>query len=765
MTAEAQTLLHQELISTRSRVDRQFAQLQRLNELTSPMHHRPGEPAMSVTFSEAIADILDMAVGAAWILDPQSAGAVPAFAACGVGRAAQAWEGLGTLLEQYLRHAGSSARWLPADILEAFTVVGLADAMACRCVGRNGKATAIVMAANTINVAANVESVEDGALEMLALIADRCADHIDSATDNRVIESQMARLRESEERLEMVLRGTRDGWWDWDIERDQTIVSSRWLQMLGDVDGRTRRLEGFWADRIHVRDRGAFDAALDHAMSGDEPDVECEVRVRRGDGGYLPVLVRASMSHNSWGQPTRLAGSILDLTDIKRSEERVHQLAFYDALTALPNRRLLLERLDTCLSRTGRELMPGLVMIDLDRFKVLNDTHGHGAGDEFLRLVAGRLTQGVRTDDTVARLGGDEFVILLEGLGPGQEAATRGAQHVAEKLLSVLAQPYQTSAGILHHTASIGVAVADETSPSPDALMKRADLAMYEAKAGGRNLVRMFTEDMQVRIDRRAVLETRLREDFALGTLGMHYQAQVNDRGELCGAEALMRWQLDGVHVTPTEFIAVAEDSGLIHELGAWGLGYACEQVVAWEPLLPEGFRMAVNVSATEFMHDGYAEDVAAIIARVGIDPTRLRLEITEAHLLADLTRASACTASLRAMGVEISLDDFGTGYSSLSYLRQLPVDEVKIDYIYVSRYLIDPQDAAIVRAVTTLAKDLGIRVVAEGVESLEVWQALRDIGCDTFQGHAFGYPKPAEDDPNVMLGGPVEWVGETAAS
>ena len=755
LSPSSRNLLQQQLISLSARLDRQVSQLTRLNRLSNQLLGSMEGGSVAETFAEAIADVLDVSLGAVWVLPPHACAVTPAFAVFGRNVDRASWESRGPMLATVLASlTGTRAFRIDGHAGSLFPDARLVNPMAARCVGRDGTCTAVVLAANTADVGGMSEPPSEESTAMLAVLAEKCAAHLDNGVDRRLIEQQLERLRESEERLALVLRGTNDGWWDWDVRRGTCFLSARWVRMMSGKDAPGAEVAGFWVDRLHPQDAEQFRLLLQRSFEGDAPGVETEARLRRDDGEFLPVLIRGTIMRGDSGAPVRFAGSILDLTERRRYEEHIHRLAFYDSLTDLPNRRLLLDRLQQSLlarARTGQHT--AVLMLDVDRFKRLNDTHGHAAGDQLLRAIGRRIREMVRPYDTIARLGGDEFVILLEQLGTDAHAAASVAESTALKLLRALDEPYEIDSGVTHHSVSIGIAMPGEDASTADALLKCADVALYEAKDAGRNIARFFRPEMQLRVDRRAALEARLREGFARGELAVHYQAQVDDSGRLWGTEALLRWDTpDRVPVSPGEFIPVAEESGLIHALGGWSLESACAQIRKWGPGLPEGFRVAVNLSAPEFMHPDFPDRVLAALARAGIGGRHLRLEITEATVVTELGFAAERMRTLRAHDIEFSLDDFGSGYSSLTYLRKLPVSEVKIDHSYVRRILTDRHDAAIVRAILTMCASLNLRVVAEGVETIEQWARLRDDGCRYFQGYLFGRPRSPSPDPGALV-------------
>jgi len=474
-----------------------------------------------------------------------------------------------------------------------------------------------------------------------------------------------------------------------------------------------------------------------------------EIWNRRKNGEIYPESLRITAVRNEAGEVTNYIGTLADITQRKQAEAEIERLAFYDALTGLPNRRLLGDRLRHALAASARSRRTGaLLFIDLDDFKTLNDTRGHDVGDELLRQVASRLSGCVRKGDTVARLGGDEYVVMLEEVAEsGHEAAAR-VEQVGETVLARIGVPYALPSGAHHQAASIGIVLFGERADTPEDLLRRADLAMYRAKEAGGNALRFFDPEMQGAVNARAELVADLRKGLAKGEFRLSYQPQVDRDGRLLGAEALLRWASPtrGA-VAPDAFIAVAEETGLIVPLGHFVIAAACEQLVRWadEPRTV-GLVLAVNVSGREFKHPEFIERLLATLERTGADPRKLMLEFTESVLLDDFEGTVAKMTALRARGVSFALDDFGTGYSSLAYLKRLPVQQLKIDKSFVRDVLADPADATIARAVIALAQSVGLSVVAEGVETRAQWEFLAGHGCHAFQGYHFGAPGAAED-------------------
>ncbi len=438
-----------------------------------------------------------------------------------------------------------------------------------------------------------------------------------------------------------------------------------------------------------------------------------------------------------------------EVAERKMADDEIRNLAYHDALTRLPNRRLLFDRLQHAIaasSRSGRYC--ALLFIDLDNFKTLNDTLGHDAGDLLLQEVSRRLATCLREGDTAARLGGDEFVVLLENLSENAQEAATQAETTGEKIHGALNQTYQLANHEYNGTPSIGVTLFTDHQDTVDELVKRADLAMYHAKSAGRNALRFFDPQMQAVITTRATLEAGLREALLKQQFLLYYQAQVDSQGHVTGAEALLRWQHpQGELVSPMEFIPLAEDTGLILLLGRWVLETACAQLALWAAC-PElaHLMVAVNVSPREFHHKDFVEQVKSVLVTSGARPQRLKLELTESLLLHDVEDTIVKMTALRAEGVSFSLDDFGTGYSSLSYLKRLPLDQVKIDRSFVRDVLTDAYDSAIARSVIDLGRNLGLGVIAEGVESGAQRDFVAANGCQNYQGYLFSRPLPLHE-------------------
>jgi len=499
--------------------------------------------------------------------------------------------------------------------------------------------------------------------------------------------------------------------------------------------------------------RSAFNDMHQRVLKGETLELEFEIVGLKGQRKWLQTH---AVPMQDAGKTVQLAVT-RDITERKKASSEIEHLAFYDSLTNLPNRRLMLDRLGQALNSIVRHKRHGaLLLIDLDNFKNLNDSQGHTAGDQLLVEVAARLTSCIRGDDTAARMGSDEFVVILQdleasGLSPAQ------AEAVAVKIQKQLNLPYELAflaadgklaTRAYHCTSSIGITVFVDHSLSTDELLKRADAALFQAKVAGRNLLQFFDPEMQAIVKANAEMEADLREAVFRNQFLLHYQAQVNVNGEVTGVEALVRW----LHpqrgmVPPGQFIHLAETCGLILPIGRWVLETACSQLQSWAAM-PElsGLTIAVNVSARQFHENDFVEQVQEVLASTGAHAQRLKLELTESLLVHDLEQTIVKMLALKALGVGFSLDDFGTGYSSLAYLKRMPLGQLKIDQGFVRDILLDPNDAAIAKMVVALGNTLGLAVIAEGVETLGQRDFLAANGCLSYQGYLFGRPMPVAE-------------------
>ena len=558
---------------------------------------------------------------------------------------------------------------------------------------------------------------------------------------------QLAATQRSEERFRALTELSSDWYWEQDaqfrfVRFDGDHEATRALPDQSYI-GKTR-----WDSDVQGVTPAQW-AAHRAAVEAHEVFHDFQMQRARADGSLMWVSISGAPVFDGEGHFKGYRGTGREISARKQAEADIERLAFYDPLTALPNRRLLIDRLSQAIAASARRGGFGaLLFIDLDNFKVLNDTRGHHMGDELLKQVGQRLSHCVRGVDTVARLGGDEFVVMLEEIGSGEMDAAAQAEAVGQKILEALNQPFDLD-GLSHHSSpSIGVALFFDQQQSVDELLQRADLAMYQSKAAGRNTLRFFDPVMQAAASARAALETDLRRALEQQEFLLHYQPVVDDAGQITGVEALLRWRHPqrGM-VPPGEFIPVAEQAGLILPLGQWVLNAACAQLVAWNGSpATRWLTIAVNVSARQFRHPEFTPQLLELLRLSGANPYRLKLELTESMLLSDFDDVIVKMGELRSIGVNFALDDFGTGYSSLSYLKRLPLDQLKIDQSFVRDVLVDPNDAAIARTILSLARSLDLSVVAEGVETAGQRDFLLRCGCKAFQGYFFGRPVPVEE-------------------
>ncbi len=571
-------------------------------------------------------------------------------------------------------------------------------------------------------------------------------------TDISTIKKAEAVLRGSEERFRSVVQ-------------DQTEVISRLRAdgtyiFVNDVYcrffGKTEQemIGSTWKPVVYAEDlqRVVDELAM---LSFANPVVMIENRVLSATGAVHWMQFSNRGIFDEHGQLTEIQSVGRDISDRKRAEEEVQKLAYKDPLTGLSNRRLMLDRLGIALATSARSMQYGaLLFLDLDKFKVINDTQGHGDGDLLLIEVAKRITACVREIDTVARQGGDEFVVLVERLGESLEEASRTASKIAETIRLALAEPYQINNVHIHSSSSIGVSLFCGHDKDVDELIKRADMAMYQAKDGGRNRTRFFDPQMQELVEVRATLESDLHNALETDQFELHYQLQVDHENKPIGAEALIRW----VHpqrgmISPAHFIPVAEESALILNIGDWVLDEACRQIALWSNNAKMcDLVLAVNISAQQFKQTHFVDQVIAAIHKHGIDPSRLKLELTESVALDDITDVIAKKNLLRqTVGVTLSLDDFGTGFSSLSYLKRLPLDQIKIDQSFVRDITTDKSDAVMVKTIIDMAQNFSLNVIAEGVETEAQLAFLKQHECKAYQGYLFSKPLPIEQFDALM--------------
>jgi diguanylate cyclase (GGDEF)-like protein/PAS domain S-box-containing protein len=562
-------------------------------------------------------------------------------------------------------------------------------------------------------------------------------------TDRRSVE---LKLRESEERYALAVRGANDGLWDWDLKTDRLHLSSRWRAMLGVGEGEVAESPDYWFARIHPEDLNRLRQAIEAHLDGTTPHVEVEHRVQHHAGHWRWMLARGLAIRDAAGAPYRMAGSLTDITDRKSAEEKLVRDALYDSLTGLANRVLLLQRLQHTLDRSHRrdKLHFALLFLDLDRFKVINDGLGHVVGDQLLCEFAKRLGTCVRPADTVARLGGDEFVILLEDIVDDTDAS-----RVAERIHEVLKLPFIFDDHEVFTSASIGIAPGSPRYRNVQDLLRDADAAMYRAKALGKSRHEMFDAAMHEKAMEVLKLETDLRRAIERQEFLLHYQPIVSlADGSLRGFESLVRWRHpDRGMVSPAVFIPMMEETGLIVPLGAWVIQEACRQLKVWQDRFSRfpSLGVSINVSGKQFAKADLVAEVGTALRQTNLPGKCVTLEITESVMMTNADAAAATLRELRARGANISVDDFGVGYSSLSQLHRFPIDALKIDRSFLQRIGGEERDAEIIRTIVTLAHNLNLTVTAEGIETPLQLERLRALGCESGQGYFFAKPLSVE--------------------
>ena len=583
-------------------------------------------------------------------------------------------------------------------------------------------------------------------------------------TDRKRSEEQ---LRRSEERYALAARGANDGLWDWNLESDELYLSPRWKAMLGFGEDELEARPGAWFSLVHQEDVNALRATIDEHLRGGTDHFECEHRVADRRGTYRWMLCRGMAVRDADGRPTRIAGSQTDVTNRKRAEEKLRRAADYDALTGLPNRAFFSDRLSAAVERSQADAshVIALLFLDVDRFKVVNDSLGHGAGDELLVGIARRLETLLRGSDTVsrvapgsadapseliARLGGDEFTVLVTGL-----RAPEDAEIVAQRIRAAIARPFSIAGREVFTSVSIGIATSGGAPRSPDDFMRDADTAMYQAKVRGRANIEMFEDGMHSRAFERFQLESDLQRAIERKELYLDYQPVVSLAADrIVGFEALIRWRHPSRGVVgPGQFIPLAEETGLIVQIGAWVMQEAWRQAQEWAEAGFSDLRMATNCSARQLQDTRFVGDVREALERSGISAARVELELTESMLIGN-DEVGKQIREVQGLGVDLSLDDFGVGYSALSYLRRFCFGALKVNRDFVKDMAEDRQSQLLANGIIGLARGLDIRVVAEGVETREQLALLEEMGCDQIQGFLFSRPvSPARATELLRLG------------
>lgn len=564
-------------------------------------------------------------------------------------------------------------------------------------------------------------------------------------------------LKESEERYALAARGSNDGLWDWNLSANVVHFSPRWKAMLGYQEGQIEDRPEEWFDRIHDADRERVKEEIAAHQKGLTPHFESEHRVLHKDGSFRWMLSRGVAVHNASGNALRMAGSQTDITEGKVS----------DPLTGLPNRLLFIDRVGRLIKHTRRRKddLFAVLFLDLDGFKMINDSMGHLMGDQLLLGVANRLEKCLRSSDTVARLGetftvarlgGDEFTVLLDDIKDPSDA-----KRAADRMMKALASPFILGGKEVFTSVSIGIALSTSAYEQPEEILRDADTAMYRAKSLGKARYEVFDADMRASVMARLQLETDLRRAIERGEFRNFYQPIVAlVSGEIAGFEALLRWQ----HPTrgllgPIEFIPVAEETGLIRELGWWNLREACRQISEWRASLiaHRHLTISVNLSAKQFLQPNLVEDIRKLLQELALPPEALKLEITESTVMADPSAAVEMLQQIKSLGIHLAIDDFGTGYSSLSYLHRFPLDTLKIDRSFISGMGNDGEGMEIARTILPMANNLRLDVVAEGIETVQQVALLKKLQCKYGQGYYFSRPLSAEGTA-ALLAGELMW-------
>jgi len=580
--------------------------------------------------------------------------------------------------------------------------------------------------------------------------------------ENRVKEKTEA-LFKSEERFDLAMQGANDGLWDWNITESTSYFSPRWKAMLGWEEFEIGESPKEWRNRIHKDDRRKVLSAMRSHLAGHTKSYESIHRIKHKNGNYLWVLDRGCAQFDEKGKPYRMVGTQVDISEQKKLEEKfksaniklkheakerllaqneLAHLAKHDPLTDLPNRIYFYEKLQDAIMRGEMEGDAiAVLLVDLDNFKHVNDTLGHPAGDKLLVDVSKRLTAIVNKNYFLSRFGGDEFLVILEGCSD-----TFIVDAYAKEIIELISKPFYLEDQEIRIGSSIGITLFPDHGKEPDVLIRDADIAMYHAKDEGRNTYRYFTEEMDKKISNRARLRNLLHGVIERNELEVYYQPQVNiESGEISGIEALLRWNSeDAGPVGPDQFIPLLEEIGLISQVGRWVLRQACMHAIQLQEKGLKNFKMSVNASPRQFLHEGLVKDIEAILYETGLEAKYLEIEITENIFMQDLDLVRQSLFELKELGVSITLDDFGTGYSSLGYLKRFPINGVKIDKVFISDLLKNNDSRELVTAIIAMAKGLNMTtLVAEGVESDTQLKVLRQAGCTSYQGYLFSQALP----------------------
>ncbi len=679
------------------------------------------------------------------------------------------------LMAQELLLAGFSLHWkrveTESDYLahldQGFDVI-LADyslpqfnaRLALQLLKKRGLDIPFLIVSGSIGEECAVECMREGAVDyLLKDRLTRLGQAVTHALEQKRLRDEKqqseAALRESQERYELAARGANDGLWDWDLITKKIYFSSRWKSMLGCEKHEIGNSPDEWFNRVHPDDLQQVMTELAAHLEGRTPHFEHECRMRHSDDTFPWFLIRGLAVQDASGKAKRFAGSFTDITKRKQTEERLLHDAFHDALTGLPNRALFMDRLGRSVQhakRRGKYLF-SVLFLDLDGFKLINDSLGHATGDRLLVEVAKRLMQCLRPGDTVARLGGDEFAILLDD--------TKGFSNVtsvADRIQQMLRAAFGMDGREVFTTASIGIAFSTAGYDRAEDVLRDADTAMYRAKGLGKDRFAVFDTAMHTQAIARFKLETDLRQAFERDEFRVYYQPIVSlESGKISGFEALLRWQHpEHGLISPTVYLSIAQETGMLIPIGQWVLREACRQVQAWQAQYDSipGLFISVNLSSIQFLRKNLLQEIDQTLLEIGLKADSLRLEITETVMMEDAEAATSTLQQLKARHIQTSLDDFGTGYSSLSYLQRFPIDTLKIDQSFISRMTVNGESFEIVKTIITLAHNLGRKVVAEGVETAEQLAVLRSLKCEEGQGYLFSKPLDSKAAETLLAAG-----------
>ena len=633
-----------------------------------------------------------------------------------------------------------------------------------------GCKTPIILLTGNDDIDVDVQAMEAGAADYLVkgCFENRLLERSIRYAIGFAVERQrtLEALRRSEERYALAVRGANDGLWDWDLITDRIYYAPRWKSILGYTDDQIGDSPHEWFGRVHDLDTKRVEAEVSEHLAGHSPHFQSEHRMLHEDGSYRWVLTRGFAVRDDSGKAIRMAGSQSDITQRKTAEDRLQHDAFHDALTGLPNRALVLDRLGRAVERAKRRggFRFAILFCDLDGFKFVNDSLGHQTGDQILIAVSRRLEQCIRCGDTVARLGGDEFIVLMDDF-----EADKDVFSLVERILTELQAPFLVNGHELVMAASIGIALSGPNCENAEEIVRNADIAMYRAKSQGKAGYVIFDESMHTLAASRLRMEIDLRQASIREELRLYFQPIVSFRtGKITSFEALLRWQHPerGI-VAPDDFIPLAEETKLILPIGLWVIRTAAEQLKKWQKQfwMSPPLTISVNLSCRQFLQKDLVYQVERVLLETGLDPHCLKMEITESAIMEQVESASTALVKLKSLGVKLAMDDFGKGYSSLSYLHEFPFDTLKIDRSFISRIGVGGENTEIVRTIVSLANGLGLDVVAEGVESDSQSAQLRKLGCQFGQGYLFSRPLRAEAAGEMLRRSPTWFALERRES